>query len=159
VARNIFRRIKEFIAGERILDLYCGVGAITLYMASEIDHAIGVESVKEAVDLAGENAFLNGINKTEFHCQPVQDYLKENQERPDTVIADPPRKGLGKKAIKRVLESGSPRLIIMSCNPRSLKQDMGILSEKYQVNYLQAFDMFPYTDHMEMLTVLDKKQR
>lgn len=158
VAQVMFQKIREYVPGRNGLDLYCGVGAITLYTADRTEHMTGVENVEEAIELARDNASLNNISNVTFYCQQTQEYLENLQEKIDLIIADPPRKGLGKKTTKRLLEQEAPRLILMSCNPHSLKWDLGKLSKKYKVNYIQAFDMFPYTDHIEMLAVLDKKE-
>lgn len=157
VAREMFGRIRDSIPGGEGVDLYCGVGAITLYVADKTEHITGVEAAEEAIDLARQNAELNHITNAYFRVASTQDFLREIKKRPDFVIADPPRKGLGKKSRQRLLETSTPRIIIMSCNPRSLKEDLEVLKKQYDITLLEAFDMFPYTDHLEMLAVLDKK--
>lgn len=154
VAKYITSIIKEFVFG-RTIELYCGIGTIGLYCASRTQSIKGAESVPESIELARENAKINGV-EAEFYCMESAKYLN-NKVAVDTVIADPPRAGMGRKTCRKILWKKPKRIIIMSCNPKTLHYDLKFLEKKYDVKYLKGFDMFPHTKHIECLCVLDRK--
>ncbi len=152
-AKEIFKEIKEYVKGET-LELFCGIGAITLYAAENTTKITGVEASDEAIELAKENAKINNIN-AEFICEDARSYLIK-AKTPQTLIADPPRAGLGRDLCRKILWKKPERIIIMSCNPKTLAHDLHILEKKYEIKFLKAFDMFPHTKHMECLCMLER---
>src|ERR671930_939247 len=145
--------------GETVYDLYCGIGTIGLVMASQALTVWGVEVSEESVACALENAELNGIGNAAFFAGNVGQSLEELRGRagpPDVVVVDPPRAGLAGKALKRVGESGAPRLVYVSCNPTTLAGDGKRLRPEYGYELVRArpVDMFPHTPHVETVALL-----
>lgn len=158
VAGEVFSRIREVVAG-KVLDLFCGVGAISLCVADVAESVVGVESFKPSVDAAVENASLNGVSDVSFVAVSGHEYVKKaiiNRESFDTVVVDPPRTGLG-PVLSRALARLKPgRIVYMSCNPRSLRDDLASL-RGYRLASLEGWDMFPQTSHVECLAVLERE--
>ena len=119
VAQEMYSHIKEKVSG-RVLDLYSGVGSISLYVASQCEHITGVEVVREAVDSANINKEKNNIANADFICADVADFMHENTGRFDTIILDPPRNGMHPKVAKAVRECAPEKIVYMSCNPRNI---------------------------------------
>ncbi len=156
VALAMYRRIRELAAG-RVLDLYSGIGSISLYIAGSTESVTGVESVNEAVIAAEMNRKLNGCENARFIHQDARVYLRETGDRFDTVILDPPRSGMHPKAVKHLVSMGSEQIIYMSCNPAAFRNELDTLLEQYRLDSFEAFDMFPQTPHMETLALLTRK--
>ncbi len=157
VASKMFNIIKENIYGDNILDLYCGVGAITLQVASNAKNVTGVEIVSNAISNASYNAKLNGINNAKFILQDSSKAIKGLKEYYDTIIVDPPRVGLSNTVCNYLINSNSKRIIYVSCNPQTLFRDLNILKEKYDINSFYLFDMFSYTEHCESIAILERR--
>ena len=154
-ALNVYRKIADASFGN-LLDLYCGVGSISLFAAQKAEQVTGVEIVQEAVNAANENKELNNINNTEFICADALDYMKTKRNQFDCVVLDPPRSGVHPKVYKYLSELNPKRIIYMSCNPSAFKEEIQYLPD-YKISSFEAFDMFPQTPHIETLAVLDKK--
>ncbi len=141
-----------------VFDLYCGIGTISLFMAKSAKKVYGIEIVKEAVQMANENARLNQMENTEFIAGDVEEILDDLVHKqkiiPDIVMVDPPRKGLDNKSIENILWIRPKRLVYISCNPATLMRDLAKLEEWYEVKYVQPVDMFPFTSHVECCSVL-----
>jgi 23S rRNA (uracil1939-C5)-methyltransferase len=148
--------------GETVYDLYCGIGTIGLAMASHALTVWGVEVEEESVACALENADLNGIANAAFFAGEVGRSLEELRDRagePDVIVVDPPRAGLAGKALKRVGETGAPRLVYVSCNPTTLAGDAKRLREEHGYELVRArpVDMFPHTPHVETVALLERR--
>ena len=144
-----------FTGGETVLDLYCGIGTITLYAASSVREITGVELLRAAVLDAKENAALNGITNAAFLCAAAEDI--QDGIPADAVIIDPPRKGCDDRLLKALGKINSPKIIYVSCNPATLARDLKALtSHGYTAEYLQPVDMFPRTPHVETVVLLSK---
>ncbi|MFH1429184.1 MAG: class I SAM-dependent RNA methyltransferase [Candidatus Margulisiibacteriota bacterium] len=145
-----------------ILDLYCGVGSIGLYLADLAKELIGIEIIPEAIDQARENAVLNGCANARFFTGDVQDVLSDPDNSAlktgvDILIIDPPRGGMTNKALKRLLEVKAPKMIYVSCNPTTLARDLEKIEEAgYTIIDIRAVDMFPQTYHLETVVLLEK---
>ena len=141
-----------------VLDLYCGVGTITLIMAKAAKKVIGVEVVEAAVRDARDNAKRNGIDNAEFICADAGAAaleLEKNGTRPDVVVVDPPRKGLNADAIDALDKMAPKRIVYVSCDPATLARDVALLKEKgYRVASAQAADLFPRCAHVESIVCL-----
>jgi 23S rRNA (uracil-5-)-methyltransferase RumA len=155
VALQMYRRILSETGG-KTLDLYCGVGSISLFAASAAEKVTGVEMVQESVDAAVENRDRNEIENVDFVCADAADYVKENSGSFDTLILDPPRSGMHPKMIEHIKEMKLDKIIYMSCNPATCRDDIKAL-EDYKIESFEAYDMFPQTPHVETLAVLRKK--
>ena len=145
---------------DTVLDLYCGVGTITLAMAGAAGKVIGVEVIPQAVEDARENAKRNGIANAEFFCADAgQAALRLEAEgiRPDVVVVDPPRKGLNADTIEALGRMAPQRLVYVSCDPATLARDVAALKEKgYSLKTVQAADLFPRCAHVETVCLLSK---
>ncbi len=143
-----------------VLDLYCGVGTITLAMAKAAGRVIGVEVVEQAVIDAKENAKRNGIKNAEFFCSDAGKdalALEEQGIRPDVVVVDPPRKGLNADAIEALSRMSPKRIVYVSCDPATLARDVALLKDRgYRLQSAQAADLFPRCSHVESIVCLSK---
>lgn len=152
----------EFNGNENVLDLYCGSGAISIYVSGHVKSVTGVESNKEAVESAKENTDLNSVQNCEFITYDVKDYLKllidTNDKRYDVIILDPPRSGIHPKAADYLLELEPKKIIYVSCNPVTQARDLKVLSGKYEITKIQPVDMFPQTMHVENVVRLDLRK-
>ena len=152
----LFNIIKDNIYSDNILDLYCGVGAITLQVASKCKKVTGVEIVDNAIKNAKHNAKINNINNVDFILSDSTKAVKELENNYNTIIVDPPRSGLTKEVCNYLSNSNAKRIIYVSCNPQTLFRDLDLLKEKYEVNKYYLCDMFSYTAHVECVCILDK---
>lgn len=140
---------------ENILDLYCGSGGIGIYISENAKNIIGIEIIEDAVLNAKENAKINNINNITFKSGKVEDNLDDIKDI-DTIIVDPPRVGLNKKAINDILKINPKRIIYVSCNSTTLARDLNYLKDMYELKEIKLFDLFPNTHHIESISVLIK---
>jgi 23S rRNA (uracil1939-C5)-methyltransferase len=155
------RELAGLTGRETVYDLYCGIGTIGLSLAASALTVWGIEISEESVACAIENAELNAIGNAAFFAGNVGEVLSELRDRagdPDLVVVDPPRAGLAGKALRRLGEIGSPRLVYVSCNPTTLAGDAKRLADDYNYSVLRArpVDMFPHTPHVECVALLEK---
>ena len=143
---------------ERVLDLYCGAGTITLALAARAGRVTGVEVVPQAVENARENARRNGAANVDFFLGDAGEMaaaMAARRERPDVVVVDPPRKGLSPQAAEAVAAMAPARVVYVSCDPGTLARDVKILAEAgYRLARVQPVDMFPRTAHVETAALL-----
>ncbi len=142
---------------DTVMDIYCGIGTISLYAAKTAKNVIGVEIVPEAIADAGENAKRNGIGNAEFYCADAEELvpcLIEKGSTPDVVILDPPRKGSDEKTLSAIMKAKPKRIVYVSCNPATLARDLQFLSKGYGVSKVSGVDMFPNTNHVETIALL-----
>lgn len=150
---------------KRILDLYCGTGTIGLCMAPFAEHVVGIELQPNAVDNARQNAQKNGIDNITFFAGDVGAVLKEDAFIEaagdiDLVVVDPPRSGLLKEAREQLKAINPPRIIYVSCNPKTLARDLADLSASgYTIDRIQPVDMFPHTYHVENVALLTRHEQ
>lgn len=136
---------------DRLLDLYCGIGTIGLFL--EPARLVGVESVPEAIENAIQNARRNGREGT-FQVAASEDWEELDC---DLLVLDPPRSGCHPRLIKRLAENGPERILYVSCNPGRLVEEMQTLSSRYRLERIQCFDFFPQTPHVEAMGLLTKR--
>ncbi|MDI3474760.1 MAG: rRNA (uracil747-C5)-methyltransferase [Thermococcaceae archaeon] len=149
----LLKAVEEFADGEEVLDLYSGVGTFGIWLAKKGFWVEGVELNPFAVDMASRNAELNGVN-ARFSVGRVEETPIGNY---DTVIVDPPRKGL-KEAAELLVKSGVENVVYVSCNPKAFKLDYeNHLSKGYRVEEAVLVDMFPHTPHVEAVVKLRRK--
>ena len=146
---------------DTVFDLYCGIGTITLFMSKYAKKVYGIEIVEEAIKDANENARINNVDNTEFIAGDVEIVLDRliNKEHiiPDVVMVDPPRKGLDSKSIENLLKILPKKLVYISCNPATLVRDLSKLEDKYKITMIKPVDMFPFSKHVECVSVLHRK--
>ncbi len=147
---------------ELVLDLYCGVGTISLIAAQTAGKVIGVEVIPSAVQDAKENAALNQVSNVEFFCGDAQEIaarFAEEQIKPDVIIVDPPRKGLTPGVIDAIVQMSPARVVYVSCHPATLARDLEIFARhEYDPQTVIAADLFPRTAHVETIAALSKRQ-
>ncbi len=147
---------------DTVLDLYCGVGTITLCMAKAAGKVIGVEVVPQAVEDARNNAKRNGIENAEFFCGDAGEAalaLEAKGVKADVVVVDPPRKGLNADAIEALARFAPRRIVYVSCDPATLARDVALLKERgYVLKNAMAADLFPRCAHIESITCLVTEQ-
>ena len=146
---------------EILLDLYCGIGTIGIFASSKVSKVYGIEIVEQAIEDAKENARLNQVENIEFLCGDVEDTLEQVLEKskiPDVIFVDPPRRGVDAITIQNILSVGPKKIIYISCNPATMVRDLKLLEEKYEVKKIQPVDMFPFTSHVECVSVLEVKE-
>jgi 23S rRNA (uracil1939-C5)-methyltransferase len=152
----------QLTGSETVYDLYCGTGTITNFVAQKAQKAIGIESIKEAIDDARENARLNEIANSHFVVGDIKDVLDESfidkYGRPDVIITDPPRAGMHKDVVDAILQLKPQKIVYVSCNPATQARDLGFLVGDYEIEEVQPFDMFPHTHHLENIVSLKKKE-
>lgn len=162
-ARLIYEKVKEWAALDKkstVLDLYCGIGGIGLFLAEQAKRVIGIEVVEEAVADARKNARLNGFNNCRFEAgdaAPLLEELADDGEQVDVVVLNPPRKGCDEEVLERVAGLLPRRIVYVSCSPESLMRDLNILKKLgYVCSEIQPVDMFPQTVHVENVALLEK---
>ncbi len=147
---------------DTVLDLYCGVGTITLAMAKAAGKVMGVELEPQAVEDARDNAVRNGADNVEFFCGDAGTAALELQARgltPDVVVVDPPRKGLSQDVIEAVDKMNPRKLVYVSCDPATLARDVALLQKKgFALRTVQAADLFPRTAHVETVALLSRTE-
>lgn len=160
-AEQLFGAVAEFAGltgGERILDLYCGTGAIGLYLAEKAGQVFGLEINAEAVEQAKISARLNDFTNCTFVAGSLDSSPAElaNIPTPDVVVVDPPRSGMHPATADWLLESGVQKIVAVSCNPNTLARDVKHLSSAYTLKRARAVDMFPHTHHIETVALLER---
>jgi 23S rRNA (uracil1939-C5)-methyltransferase len=140
-----------------VIDAFSGTGSIALYLADKAEKIYAVESLESAVKDAEKNAKLNNINNVEFKQGLVEEELPEllKKEEIDSIIFDPPRKGLDEKTVNLLLASSIKKIIYISCNPATQARDLKKLKEKYNLVKIQPVDLFPQTYHIESVALLE----
>ncbi|QYK65717.1 23S rRNA (uracil(1939)-C(5))-methyltransferase RlmD [Paenibacillus sp. S02] len=145
---------------ETVIDAYCGIGTISLFLAQHADQVYGVEIVKEAIDDARSNALLNEMRNVKFEVGASEDVIpawKEQGITADVIVVDPPRKGCDPRLLDTILEMKPERVVYVSCNPSTLARDLRILEDGgYSTVEVQPVDMFPHTVHVECVAMLVK---
>jgi len=159
-AEALYRTVLKFM-GDRskklVFDLYCGTGTISLIVARKASQVIGIELVEEAVEIARENARINGFNNCEFLAGDVLELIDNLDNKPDIIIIDPPRPGIHPQTLEKILEFNCLEVIYVSCNPRTLVRDLKeFIASGYKLTQVQCIDMFPHTPHIETVVHLKK---
>lgn len=146
-----------------VFDLYCGIGTISLFMSKYAKKVYGIEIVDEAVEAAKENAKINNIDNAEFFTGDVEvvldDLINKKGIQADVVMFDPPRKGLDKKSIGNILKIKPKKIVYISCNPATLIRDLADFENDYEIKTIIPVDMFPFTSHVECVSVLTLKNQ
>lgn len=146
----------------RVMDLFCGVGTFSLPFAARAKELAGVEIVESSIESAKRNAIDNDIHNTYFLASDARkgmDQVKEEWGMPDLLLLDPPRSGAGGKVMRRIGRIGTEKIVYVSCNPETFAEDIVWLREfGYELKSVQPVDQFPHTPHVELVTLLEKRQ-
>jgi 23S rRNA (uracil1939-C5)-methyltransferase len=163
MAERLYAIAGEFAGltgNERLFDLFCGIGTIGLSLAPLAGEVWGLEGVADAVADATDNAAINEISNARFVCADARlgiGPLLEQAGRPDVVVVDPPRSGLSKKIVRRLLECEAPRIVYVSCNPTTLAPNAAqIVEAGYTLRRVKPVDMFPQTPHVECVAAFER---
>ena len=161
-ARLIYEKVREYagLTGrESVIDLYCGVGGISLFLAGGAKEVLGIESVQAAVADAEKNCRLNGLRNCRFMAGDAAQLLEELRKegsRIDLIVLNPPRKGCDEQVLRDAALLTPARIIYVSCSPRTLTRDLDLLSGfGYRTREIQPVDMFPQTPHIENVAILE----
>ncbi|ADL08297.1 23S rRNA (uracil(1939)-C(5))-methyltransferase RlmD [Thermosediminibacter oceani] len=159
----LYKKVMEYagLTGEEtVIDAYCGIGTITLFLAGKARMVYGIEVVPQAVMDARNNALLNGIENVEFiegAAEEVMPQLVERGIRADVIVMDPPRRGCDEKLLDAAVKMNPPRMVYVSCNPATLARDLRYLEDRgYRTELVQPVDMFPFTHHVECVALIKK---
>jgi 23S rRNA (uracil1939-C5)-methyltransferase len=160
VLYKMVRQMAQLTGGERVYDLYTGLGTIAQFVAKDAAYVVGVESVPEAIEAARENAVRNQITNTHFEVGDMKkvfnDDFIERHGQPDVVITDPPRDGMHKDVINQLLKLSPKRIVYVSCNVSTQARDLALMKDSYMVTSAQPVDMFPHTQHVENVVLLER---
>lgn len=157
ICSKIFQYINIFtLDAKNLIDLYSGVGTLSIVSAHHVKSVLGVEIVKNAVSNAQTNALMNNLENVSF-IESDTDKITENIKGKDFVIVDPPRSGLTKNIIDSVIDYKVENMIYISCDPLTLIRDLKLLLNDYEIKDMKLLDMFPNTYHVESIVVLNKK--
>lgn len=160
---KVARAYARLTGKELVYDLYTGTGTIANFVSRQAQKVIGIEYVPEAIEDAKVNSSINGIQNTLFYAGDMKDILTHefiNQHgRPDVIITDPPRAGMHTDVIKAILFASPQRIVYVSCNPATQARDLSLLDEDYVVTAVQPVDMFPHTQHVENVVLLEKRDK
>ena len=159
---KVARDFASLSGQELVFDLYTGTGTIANFVAHEARQVIGIEYVPEAIEDARENSRINGIDNTLFYAGDMKDILNRDfitkHGRPDVIITDPPRAGMHSDVVDVILFAAPKRVVYVSCNPATQARDLQMLDKDYQVTAVQPVDMFPHTQHVENVVLLERRQ-
>lgn len=150
----------ELTGSETVLDLYCGIGTITLFLARRAKKVYGIEVVPEAISDAKYNAEMNGIHNVEFiqgAAEVVMPEMAEKGIKADVIVVDPPRRGCDEKTLDAIIKASPDRIVYVSCNPATLARDLRYLEDRgYKTEKVQPVDMFPHTSHVECVVLMSR---
>jgi 23S rRNA (uracil1939-C5)-methyltransferase len=159
----LYNKALEFAnltGNETVVDTYCGIGTITLFLARKAKSVYGIEIVLEAIEDAKRNAKLNGINNVEFIAGAAEKVLPDLYEKgvkPDVIVMDPPRRGCDEKLLQTVVDMKPARVVYVSCNPATLARDLRFLEDRgFKTEVVQPVDMFPHTHHVECIVQIKR---
>mgnify|MGYP000758517669 CR=1 FL=1 len=158
---KVARSFAGLTGNELVYDLYTGTGTIANFVARQARQVIGIEYVPEAIEDAKVNSDINSISNTLFFAGDMKDILNKEficqHGRPDVIITDPPRAGMHQDVIDTILFAAPERIVYVSCNPATQARDLQLLDAAYKVVKVQPVDMFPHTQHVENVVLLEKR--
>ncbi|MBY0122921.1 23S rRNA (uracil(1939)-C(5))-methyltransferase RlmD [Bacillus sp. S/N-304-OC-R1] len=154
---NEAKKAAGLTGNEKVVDAYCGVGTIGLWIADQAAEIRGMDIIPESIEDAKKNAARHGIKHAKYVAGKAEvllpKWVKEGW-KPDVIIVDPPRTGLDEQLLKTILKVKPKKVIYVSCNPSTLAKDIDVLSGSYKVEMIQPVDMFPQTAHVECISQL-----
>jgi 23S rRNA (uracil1939-C5)-methyltransferase len=160
---RLYKAAKDFagLKGDEVVyDLYTGTGTIANFVAGSARIVIGIEYIDEAVRDAIINSDINNIKNTRFFTGDIKSVLNEqfiaSNGRPDVIFTDPPRAGMQKEVVRAIMTARPEKIVYISCNPSTQARDIEIMSGLYRVKKIQPVDMFPHTQHVENIVLMQK---
>ncbi|QJD95777.1 23S rRNA (uracil(1939)-C(5))-methyltransferase RlmD [Mucilaginibacter robiniae] len=159
---EVARDFAQFKGDELVYDLYTGAGTIANFVAGHVHNVVGVEYVPSAIEDAKINSAINNIHNTQFYAGDMKDVLDAEfvsiHGKPNVIITDPPRAGMHADVVNRLMEIEAEKIVYVSCNVATQARDLLVLKEKYNVTQIQPVDMFPHTQHVENVVLLELKK-
>ena len=159
----LYDTVKKYADSDKndvIVDAYCGIGSIALWLAAAAKEVYGIEENRAAINDAQANSKLNNIRNAHFDCGKVErvlyDYFRSGL-KPSIIILDPPRSGCEAKTLESAIKMRPKKIIYVSCDSATLARDLKILSQGYKIRRVQPVDMFPQTSHVESVVLLESK--
>ena len=159
---NEVKKAADLTGTEKVLDAYCGVGTIGLWLADQAAEVRGMDVISESIEDAKKNAKRHGFTNTKYVPGKAEEVLPKWVKKgwkPDVVVVDPPRTGLDSQLLQTILQVEPKKLIYVSCNPSTLAKDIQVLSKNYDVKYIQPVDMFPHTSHVECVVLMSRVEK
>ena len=160
---KVVREFAELTGDELVYDLYTGTGTIANFVSRQARQVVGIEYVPEAIEDAKVNSEINNIHNTLFYAGDMKDILNKEfiakHGTPDVIITDPPRAGMHKDVVDVILFAAPRRIVYVSCNPSTQARDLQLLDADYRVVRVQPVDMFPHTQHVENVVLLEKREK
>jgi 23S rRNA (uracil747-C5)-methyltransferase len=157
IAEKLFSTVESWvkeIKPSEVLDLFCGIGTFATFMAKSSQRVIGVELNAKSIEYANKSKTINQLTNVDFIAKDTKEFLKQNQSQFDLILVNPPRRGLMKEDLYFIEKLKPKKLIYSSCNPETYERDRLQLSQYKEIKQI-AFDMFPLTEHLELLTLLE----
>ncbi|TDK59172.1 23S rRNA (uracil(1939)-C(5))-methyltransferase RlmD [Bacillus salipaludis] len=158
---NEVKKAAGLTGTEKVVDAYCGVGTIGLWLADQAKEIRGMDVIPESIEDAKKNAKRHGFTNTKYVPGKAEEVLPKWVKKgwkPEVMVVDPPRTGLDNQLLQMILHVKPEKLIYVSCNPSTLAKDINTLSAKYEVKYIQPVDMFPHTAHVECVLAMILKE-
>jgi 23S rRNA (uracil1939-C5)-methyltransferase len=155
---NEVKKAAALTGVEKVVDAYCGVGTIGLWLADQAAEVRGMDIIPESIDDAKKNAKRHGFTHTKYVPGKAEEVLPKWVKKgwkPDVIVVDPPRTGLDGQLLQTILQVKPQKVVYVSCNPSTLAKDLQTLSKNYQVKYIQPVDMFPHTSHVEAVVSIE----
>jgi 23S rRNA (uracil1939-C5)-methyltransferase len=155
---NEVKKAAALTGKEKVVDAYCGVGTIGLWLADQAAEVRGMDIIAESIDDAKKSAKRHGFTHTKYVPGKAEEVLPKWVKKgwhPDVVVVDPPRTGLDGQLLQTILHVKPKKVVYVSCNPSTLAKDLQTLSKSYRVDYIQPVDMFPHTSHVECCVSLE----
>jgi 23S rRNA (uracil-5-)-methyltransferase RumA len=157
---NEVNKAASLTGEEKVLDAYCGVGTIGLWLGKDAKEVRGMDVIPEAIEDARKNAEKHGMSHFVYETGTAEEWLPKWKKQgwiPDVVVVDPPRSGCDREFLKTIMNIKPKRIVYVSCNPSTLAKDLQTLSPLYKIHHIQPVDMFPMTAHVESVTQLELK--
>ncbi len=160
-AEKLYEVVKNLLPEgriDRLWDLYCGAGTISIYLSERCNHITGFEIVESAVSDAEKNVKMNNVSNCAYVAGDLKETIKSYSDiTPDVIILDPPRNGVHPDVVQAVIDTGTKQIIYVSCNPQTQARDLEVLCNTYNAAKIQPVDMFPHTMHIENVVNLIRK--
>ena len=162
-AEKLFYLVKKFLEPSKndiLYDLYSGIGTIGQILSKDVKKVVGIDIVEDSINYANKNSELNNLSNTKYFSGDMKDiftqtFIKENG-KPTVSIVNPPREGIDKKVIEKIIDTKPKKIVYVSCNSSTLARDLFIFQKTYEISKLQTVDMFPHTSHVENVVLLKK---
>ena len=157
---NLYNKAIEmgnFKETDNVIDVFCGIGTLTLLIAKHVRNVIGIELNQDSILAAKGNAKFNKVDNATFVCEDATSWMSKQSGRVDAVVLDPPRSGCTPVFLHSLVKLKPNKIVYISCNPITQKEDISVLERNgYKLNMIQPVDMFPFTEHVEAIILMTR---